>query len=79
MTEPDPQLLSTPSNSPPGPSSRPHEARRSSLPLVLLLVGTATLAGEPAPGHVGPGTHTIVVNAPAVADARRALGERSAL
>jgi hypothetical protein len=39
----------------------------------------ATLAGLPAPERIGPGTHVIVVTDPVVADARRALGERSAV
>ena len=39
----------------------------------------ATLDGRPAPERVGPGTHVISVTDPLVADARRALGERSAV
>lgn len=39
----------------------------------------ATLGGRPSPDRVGPGTHVISVIDPLVADARRALGERSAV
>lgn len=39
----------------------------------------ATVGGRPAPDRLGPGTHVIVVTDPVVADANRALGERSAV
>ncbi|MGN8552038.1 UNVERIFIED_CONTAM: glycoside hydrolase family 78 protein [Microbacterium sp. SLM126] len=39
----------------------------------------ATLDGRPAPDRVAAGTHVLVVTDPLVADAQRALGERSAV
>jgi alpha-L-rhamnosidase len=39
----------------------------------------ATLDGNSAPERLGPGTHVLTVTDPLVADARRALGERSAV